>query len=62
MVSDHGANVAPRKRLLGSSPGSSGKNFGGVTEWFKVTGLNPVEWLITLRGFESYRLLYASLM
>ncbi len=29
---------------------------GGVTEWFKVTGLNPVEWLITLRGFESYRL------
>ena len=31
---------------------------GGVTEWFKVTGLNPVEWLITLRGFESYRLLY----
>lgn len=26
MVSDHGANVAPRKRLPGSSPGSSAKD------------------------------------
>ena len=38
-------------------------NIGGVTEWFKVPDLNSGDSVINPdRGFESYRLFYASMM